>query len=664
MQGVNVVLTPLNGSGAPDLRYTVAAVSGAVFERDAGNAVTGATDSAGNALGRFGTDDATQEGAFDLSGVPLPAGATGASYELTLEAVNPLYIGNEAVGPYDEEQVTPSGTLQSVALGTLTAGASVTHAFTFTDSADGTATDDGVETAPNQVPGNGEEIAKLTGYGHTGWFEFHAKASRLFTVEATALGESGLASESKAAPLVGLWVAGDNFGSAPNMATTMPFNGANFGLTTLSAATTGDVEVRIAVGDARGDGRPDYACRLRVLYADSVFPARLTKNGGPIAIYGQGFRWNTVVLVNGQNAAVTSVTATEITAMAPAANGATGIVTVEVEDPQTLSVAEIEDGLSYDAEGTDQIGIVSAPTGTVLQGVTVPMIVQVRAADNITPAANVAVSFAVASGGANLGCGSATCTAMTNGDGSATVVLTPTSTQSTRVTAALTNGASVSAEFNAGTPPSIAALNALYVAAGAQVAWVPRAMVLSGAQAVQGAVVNWSAGTGVQVQTAQSATDAAGHAAGAVTVGPLATGGSAVVTATEAGTSASANFAITAERPELAGLLPVSGVGQTLGVSGTPLPVTLEVVDAFGHPLAGGVVNVYQSMSAWEPPCPAGGRCATAPMLGQTSAVLTADANGLVSFAPMSNEGRAVVVRALATTGDQGSLSFSVTQNP
>ena len=59
---------------------------------------------------RFGTDDETQEGFFDLSGVPLPTGQTAASYQLSFEAIDPLYIGSESVGSYTTGQVTPSGT--------------------------------------------------------------------------------------------------------------------------------------------------------------------------------------------------------------------------------------------------------------------------------------------------------------------------------------------------------------------------------------------------------------------------------------------------------------------------------------------------------------------------------------------------------------------------
>ena len=665
MQGVNVVLTPLNGT-TPDLRYTVSAVSGAYYRANAGNAVTGAVDAQGNPYGRFGTDNAAQEGAFVLSGVPLPPGETSAVYQLSLEAVNPTYTGADSVGPYTDNQVKPSGAVQTVVLGTLSAGSAVTQNFTMADSADGQVTDDGLEAAPNGAGGNGEWISKLVGYGHTGWFQFHARANRYFTVEASSLDESGLGSESKSAVLIGLWNGTDPVGSAPALATTVPFNGAAVGLATLAAQTDSDGEIRVAYADIRGDGRPDFSYRARVLYADSVFPPRLTLNGGPIAVKGQGFRPGMTVSINGTAAAVTSITPTEITAVASPVGAATGTVLLTVQDPQTLATAEILDGLSYDAQGTDGLRIVTGPSGTGLsQGVPMPMTVQVVAGDGVTPAANVLVSFTVQSGSATLGCTASPCTAMTDQSGMATVTVTPETSQATTVAATLFTGASVMTEFDGGTPPQIAATNTLYLAIGAQVSWKPVAVVLSNGSAVQGAGVVWSASAGAEVQGASTNSNAAGNASTTVLAGPLTAGTSANVYACEAGAGPCATFTINAVHAEMASLVPVSGVGQSLPASGTAMPVTLEVVDGLGHPLAGAEVNFYQQMDAWQPPCPAQGRC---PAPRQLQAPMTSsaisDANGLVPLTPMSNDGEPAVLHVQATTGQQGLLQFAITQHP
>ena len=669
MQGVNVVLTPLNATAngdTPDLRYTVSAVSGAYYRTNESNPVTGPIDPQGNAYGRFGTDDAKQEGHFLLSGVPLPPGATSADYQLSIEPINPLYTGNVSVGPYAANQVSPSGAMQTVKLGQVSAGSTVTHDFAMEDSADGRQTDDGVEAQPNGAGGNGEWIAKLVGYGHTGWFQFHARANRFFTVEAASLDESGMGSESKAGVLIGVWNGSDPVGSAPFKATMSPFNGDVVGLSTLSAQTDADGEIRVAYTDARGDGRPDFTYRARVLYADSVFPARLTLAGGTISILGQGFRMGAAVLVNGAPAAVTSVTPTEITAVAPAVSAATGTVVVTVQDPQTLGRAEILDGLSYDAQGSDGVHFVGkTPSGTLSQGVPAPLTVQAVAGDGKTPAANVTVTFALPMGTAVLSCGSAPCTALTDGSGMATILVTPSGAQATQVSASLSNGASVMTEFDGGAAPQIAATNTLYIAGGAQVNWSPVAVILSNGRPVEGTQVQWSGSNGAQVAASASATsNAAGLVSTTVMAGPLAEGATSNVYACEGQSGICATFTVNAVHAEAAQLLPVSGVGQSLAASGVAMPVTLKVTDSVGHPLAGATVNLYQQMDAWEPPCPAQGRCPAAQRIGSAASVAMSDANGLVTLTPMSNDGQAVVLHVLATTGQQGTLSFSITEHP
>ena len=121
MQGVNVVARPLDANGNPLYQYTVTAVTGALFSGNHGNPVTGFTDASGNPLSMWGSNDPALQGSFDLSGIPLPPGVTTANYQVTFEAIDPLYILENSVGPYTQGQVAPSGTfnarhsLQSVA---------------------------------------------------------------------------------------------------------------------------------------------------------------------------------------------------------------------------------------------------------------------------------------------------------------------------------------------------------------------------------------------------------------------------------------------------------------------------------------------------------------------------------------------------------------------
>jgi hypothetical protein len=57
-----------------------------------------------------------------------------------------------------------------------------------------------------------------------------------------------------------------------------------------------------------------------------------------------------------------------------------------------------------------------------------------------------------------------------------------------------------------------------------------------------------------------------------------------------------AAFVVASVHPEVAGLLPVSGAGQVFSAAETPYPVVLRVVDAAGHPMAGGIVNFYETL--------------------------------------------------------------------
>ena len=181
--------------------------------------------------------------AFVLSGIPLPPGASSATYELYLEPIDALYTGQAAVGPYGMSQVVPSGAMQTISLGTLSAGASVTENFVLPDSADGTATDDGRETQPNAAPGKrrvGWPSWRAMGI-RAGFSSTHAPTASS-RVEAAALDTTGLPSEGKSAMMIGLWNAADATGTLPDYATTVPFNGAMVGLTTLSGETDEDQE--------------------------------------------------------------------------------------------------------------------------------------------------------------------------------------------------------------------------------------------------------------------------------------------------------------------------------------------------------------------------------------------------------------------------------------
>ncbi len=666
MQGVNVVLRPLiPGSDLPDVRYTVTAVSGVFFNGNVGNAITGTTDAQGNVLARFGSDNPAQEGFFDLSGVPLPPGETSADYQLTFEPVNPLFTGTMSVGPYTTSQVTPSGTMPTIVLRGLAAGSSVIENVNVENSAADGPSNDGSVATPVSVSPSGEWVDRLSGYGHMSWLQFWTRANREFTVETSALDENGQPTVNKAELVLGAWNGMDAAGTPPVTGTPQAFNGPAVGLTTLPVVTTADSEVQLGIADFRGDGRPDYLYRGRVLYADSVAPSRLPASGGAIVITGIGFRPDSAVMVNNVAAKVTSVSATEITAIAPPSGGMTGNVFVEVEDPQTQGVTIIADGLSYNAQNGDGLTILTAPANTIPTGVPVPFMVKAVNFDAQAPAGGVTVMYSVTEGTAALGCGQPTCSVTTAADGTATLMVSANSSTLAQVTAALTNGASVLAEFSGVTPPVLNALTPnLYLAIGASTQWNPQGLVLSNGAPVMGAAVTWApGGSGVVAPTTASLSAANGMVTQQLASGPLNAGDAVAVNACLANSTTCAQFNVFAVHTETAQLVALSGASQSILVGQSFAPVTLEVTDAIGHPMAGAVVTVYETLDAWTPPCPPRGACPPAPVLAQQSMQLTSANDGTVNFTPLAMAGQSTRLYVTAVTGEQATLQFELDQN-
>ena len=116
MQGVNVVVRPLDGNGNPLNAYTVTAVSGAYLSGKHGNAVNGPNEANGVPLSQWGSNDPSLQGYFDLRYMPLPPGGKAANYQVTFEAINRLFTGDNLVGPYVDGSPMPSGMLAPVSL--------------------------------------------------------------------------------------------------------------------------------------------------------------------------------------------------------------------------------------------------------------------------------------------------------------------------------------------------------------------------------------------------------------------------------------------------------------------------------------------------------------------------------------------------------------------
>ena len=666
MQGVNVVARPLDAKGNPLYQYTVTAVSGASFSGNHGNPVTGWEDAGGNLLTRWGGNQPALQGFFNLGGIPLPPGVTTANYLVTFEAINPDYMLLSSVGPYLDGSPAPSGTLQPISVPGMAAGSQKTLTVNVSDSAVGGYQDSiGNEALPRALAASGMWHGRLSQVGQTDWFTFPVRGGRTFTVVTQAADETGAPSNVKAMPALGVWDVFDPIGSAP-IGSGAGLNGYATGESWLRVNATADDIVRVAIADERGDGRPDYAYNGWVLYADTVYPARLPASGGAIVIHGMGFRLADTVTVGGQPALVTGITPNEITAIAPpAAAGVTGSVDVEVDDlPILYAAAIISGGVSYGAATGDALTLLTAPINTVPIGVPAPFTV-IALGQNMKPAGRVTVTYTVVSGTATLACGQNTCAVADTGDGYATMAVTPGSGWSA-ITASLANGSTIKAEFMGGTPPVLSALSPhLSVAAGATVSWTAQVLVLNSGVGVGGQSVAWQTVSGISTQNSAAAiSNAGGVAAMTLTVGPLAEGQLATSNACLNGSSQCVAFTALGARPEYASIQAVSGTRQNLSATGTPGQIALRVLDMDGNPMAGATVTFSQALYAWTPPCGLHTRCTRGALLATQSTAASTALDGTVAFSPLAQPGLPTSLLGLAATGNTGTVNVDIEQHP
>jgi hypothetical protein len=674
MQGVNVVVQRQQGGWSiPEAWFDTSSVSGYEFQQNAGNPVTGA--GAGIAAS-MGSTDTSLEGYYNLAWIPdidPPTAQNGAMFVVvSTEAINPLYTGAHAVGPYVSGSVAPSGAPQShllnrYALGPLTyGGAAEFWNFAPNDAASRCDTaGDGVECSPLPLATSGWWTGVLCAHGHAAWSSFTTRGWRTATLEVTALDESGFATTAKAMPLIGVWAATSATGTLPTLAATpAAFNTVSLGMTAVSVAAPQAQGLRFVIADARGDGRPDFAYKARVLYADAVAPAATSVNGGQITIRGMGFRAGSEVLVNGVAAVVSSWSATSIVAVAPPesafAEKPSASVDVSVVDLATGGSTVMTGALTYGGVAPDTMALLSAPSGAVPVGTTAasPFAVRVTLGDGVTPVAGLPVTFSVSAGSAQFGA----CVVMTNASGMASTTLTPMTFGTVTVQAAAA-GAIETATFLA-VARSITAVQPLqYVAAGAVVAWTPQVTVVENGTPAVGVAVEWTASGALALVPASSEADAAGVAEVSAVAGPLAAGATAGVEAC-AWATVCASFTAMGIDPADWRLVVVSGAGQTIAAAATFAPVVVMVADAGGNPVAGALVAVHQSVDASGMPCPARGRCPIAPVLAASTGAATSDANGLVNVIPMQIAGAGGRTNVAIAAGTQGFVALSLQQAP
>jgi hypothetical protein len=233
------------------------------------------------------------------------------------------------------------------------------------------------------------------------------------------------------------------------------------------------------------------------------------------------------------------------------------------------------------------------------------------------------------------------------------------------VTASLTNGSSLEAQFSGGTPPVLSSLTPrLSLAAGTTLNWTVQALALIKGSPAAGQSVQWTTATGIVAQSAAVLTDSTGVATQMLTVGPLAEGQLVTVKACVNGTTSCTTFSVIGARSEYATMISVSGTSQTIAATGTPSQVVFRVFDMDGNPMANGTVSFYQALYAWTPPCNPHTVCTQGVLLASQSTTATTAIDGSVSFTPLSLPGVATELVGIGATGNTSSVGVSIAQGP
>ncbi len=449
LQGANVVARLIDPTtNAVSTKTVATSVSGFLYRGNAGNIVTGYTDSTGQRYDRWGSDDASLRGYFDSAGLEIPTGYTSAKYQITIEPINPNYTGTLSVGPYKSAQVTPPGTATPIIV-TVSAGSDFTQDIVLAGrSLDGA---DMYEPhsfdAPSPIPGAGSWSAALNGLGDVDWHALTVRSGRSFNVEVTAISNAA-PTASKALPVIGIWSATDDATAAPVLAQTY-FNSGKTGITRLQTSLSSGT-YKLAITDARGDGRPDFLYRARVLYADTVSPAQAAPEGGTvITIDGLGFTAGLKVTVGTTVAPVMSFSPERLMVSAPSL--ADGTYALNIEDPATGATASIANAVRYGGAIDNTLQLLNGANPPVPVGAQAPdpFRVRVLASDGLTPVSGASVRFVSPSPNVTLApCNTQDCTLATDGAGEASIWMSVKAAGAVTLSASLSSGVSVFATVN------------------------------------------------------------------------------------------------------------------------------------------------------------------------------------------------------------------------
>ena len=650
MQGVNVVARWIDPStNLPSDEYGASSVSGFFFTGNAGNPITGLSDPLGNLYNEFGSSDQTLEGFFDLGGLPIPNGASTAQYQLSVEALDPLW--SAGVCPYDPSQVAPSGAFQPIVV-TVGAGGQIEQEILLAGSAQPVPPWAATETwsAPAQVLPSGDWVGSLSGYGDVAYFLITAQANRTLSVAVTALDETSDPSESKAEPVVGIWTLGDPQGTAPPALTPAPFNSETFGMSRLDAQVLNSNSFIIGISDLRGDGRPDYHYHAHVLYGDSASPPRVSVNGGAITLQGTGFAPGLAVTLGSINMPLLSTNGSQMLVAAPAQSD--GPQTIAINDPVSGASSIMTNVLTFGASSTDQIVLLQGanPPTPVGTQATNPVIVRVLASDGVTPVDGATVGWTTTNGATLSTCGGASnCLAISDESGMASTWVTPAATGNAAITATLAPSVyspaqSVAATMTATSSSSDIGVTTpyLWIAQGASVSVPLTARVVNLGAPQTGVTVNFAIAQGSgALSSASTVTNRNGYASVTLTLTNF-TANVQLTACVAPGNNPCQTFYGNAVAAAMMNLQAVAGAGQVItGTAFQPLRVRVTDSSTPPNPVLGASV-LFQSTVlrplgnnlTLTPGDPTVTQTGMPVILSVSQSTAQSDANGLASFAP------------------------------
>ena len=316
----------------------------------------------------------------------------------------------------------------------------------------------------------------------------------------------------------------------------------------------------------------------------------------------------------------------------------------------------------------DVLRVTSVPASdsSVGEQALLPFAVQALLADGVTPAAGRAITLGVLGGAASFSAcgGTAPCVLLADSSGLISTGVIPASAGA--ITLVATDGQpSVSATFTAIAPTGTltSATSPIYIAEGAAVDLILVATAAENGSPTASQPVTWSGSPALQPASASTLTDANGRAAVSASAGPLAAGALAQATAC-AWSSVCTHFTVIGVSAAQMQPVVVNGAAQAV-TAGAPLqPVTVAVVDGAGHAIAGAPVTIYQTVTAYDVPCPVQGRCPAAPVLSSLVTVAVSDANGRYVFTPLTVQNSATQTEIDLTAGDSGYTTTTLTRRP